>query len=371
MSRARPIAQLGDPTNPFVAGDYRLSGTLSWQLTKRDALSYDHNGTASDETAGRVTDLQGESLYPGSSRDQSDALELHHVLGPQFGLYAGTYYRRRVCCPSNGDTVGNENGVLNGLLHEYHLEVDYISPQLGPGKIQIGAGVRGVLAPHHVSEPDPTYINGPGGAKIGQQFTDASRTQPGAFGKLFLRVPVPPKTKVSLFGTFQFGGGDWEQYAPIQYLYDIFDYGFDRQLGKNASLRAYIDQLTQTNQGYPFVPPRYSPREAGGRAARHRRPQPASPQAAPRPRRSPQAESHQPNRRPERLGSGIRVIVRARTRACPNRRRRTPLAPAGASRSKTVSSPILLRWSAIAPLTSSRASSRVLPTTPTPGMSGG
>jgi hypothetical protein len=245
----------GDPTNPFVAGDYRLSGTLSWQLTARDTLSYNHNGTASDETAGRVTDLQGKYFYPGSSRDQSDALELHHVLSSQFGLYAGTYYRRRVCCPANGDTVGNQNGVLNGLLHEYHLEVDYISPQLGPGKIQVGAAVRGILAPHDVSDPYLSYINGPGGAKIGQQFHDYSRTQPGASGKVFLRVPLPPKTKASLFGTFQFGGGDWEEFAPIQYLYDIFDYGFDRQLGKNVSLRAYIDQLTQTNQGYPFVPP--------------------------------------------------------------------------------------------------------------------
>ncbi len=244
-----------DPSNPFVAGDYRLSGTLSWQLTARDALSYSHNGIASDETAGRVTDLQGKFFYPGSSRDQSDALELHHVLGPRFGLYAGTYYRRRACCPANGDTVGNENGVLNGLLHEYHLEADYISPQLGPGKIQVGAAVRGVLAPHHVSEPYLSYINGPGGAKIGQQFHDYSRTQPGASGKVFVRVPLPPKTKASVFGTFQFGGGDWEQYAPIQYLYDIFDYGFDRQLGTQAFLRAYVDQLVQTNQGYPFVPP--------------------------------------------------------------------------------------------------------------------
>ncbi|MDB5095497.1 MAG: hypothetical protein JWO85_3598 [Candidatus Eremiobacteraeota bacterium] len=227
-------------SNPFVRSDVRLSYRLTQDLAPHLSFSYFHNAAIADNTLGRVVSRAGTFLYPQSARDALDDFGFSYALKRGYARL-GYNYEHRVCCPAANDPTN----LAPAAWHAVYAEGQIRTAPIGRQQLTFSFTERASRADHHVTE---AYL-----LALPPGFTDSNRAEYGLTQTLGATANVLPRTQA--FATFTWGATYFFDNAPFPYLADTFDYGLQRPISRDVTLRAEINQQTAREMGYPFPAP--------------------------------------------------------------------------------------------------------------------
>lgn len=188
-----------------------------------------------DETLGRVTNAGGAYVYPGAYHDNATDGSAAYKAGALVWS-AGYFQRHRACCPY--DNV-EEHLVYAGIE-------DAFGPKAGT-KTMFTFTFQGLRSANHKESSAFLAANAPG-----YTFADYK-------GNLFiyrtsLEVRLPVAKTFALLGKAGIDS-DYFDYDPIPLYYNYVNVGAEAKLSPNVTYTLQVENLTQRNQGYPFVDP--------------------------------------------------------------------------------------------------------------------
>jgi hypothetical protein len=227
-------------SNPFVRSDVRLSYKLTQDIGPHLSFSYFHNAAIADNTLGRVTSRTGAFIFPQSARDTLDDFGFSYGLRRGYARL-GYAYEHRVCCPG----VGDPTNLTPQAWHAVYAEGQIRTAPIGPEQLTFSFTERATRAAHHVTAAFLRALP-PG-------FTDSNRPEYGLTQTLGATMNVLPHTQA--FATFTWGATYFFDNAPFPFLADTFDYGLQRPISRDVTLRAEINQQTAREMGFPFAAP--------------------------------------------------------------------------------------------------------------------
>lgn len=218
---------------PLTSGDLRLPFKLTVPFAK--TLQFIVQQKYIDETLGRVANAGGTYMYPGAYHDIATDASLAYKIGALLWS-AGYFQRHRACCPY--DKV-EEHLVYAGIE-------DNFGPKVGT-KTMFAFKFQGLRSVNHKESAAFLAANAPG-----YTFADYKGNLFIYRTSLEMRVPV-----VKTFALLGKAGvdSDYFDYDPIPLYYDYVNVGAEAKISPNVTYTLQLENLTQRNQGYPFVAP--------------------------------------------------------------------------------------------------------------------
>jgi hypothetical protein len=223
----------GTAGNPLVNGDTRFPVRLNVPIAKRFLFQYTHGYI--DETLGSVTNAAGTQYYPGSVRDITDTFAMSYAAAPNVSIQAGYFDRFRVCCPIHGVSVHNVFVGANGTF----------GPSFRGEQVLTFSGTIAKAVAH---QADAAYLASlpPGIHDQGNLVTYS--------GSLGVQAPLDSRHTINGYANIGIANDYFDNtYAPFYYW--VSDMGLSKRFNDTFSLTGDLLNLTEHNEGYPFVFP--------------------------------------------------------------------------------------------------------------------
>ena len=218
---------------PLTGGDTRIPFNLTVPLSK--ALQFIFVRKNIDETLGRVTQAGGLYKYPGAYHGDSDDASLNYTAGATTWS-AGYFQRHRACCPY--DKI------------EEHLAYLGFEDDFGPvtdQKSLFAFKLQALRSINHKESAQFLAANAPG-----YTFSDYKGNLTMYRTSLQLRAPVVK----GLRALAEVGiDSDYFDFQPIPLYYNYVNFGIEHAFSPNVTYTMLVENLTQRDQGYPFLSP--------------------------------------------------------------------------------------------------------------------
>lgn len=220
--------QVGGPLPGVVSGKFNVSGTVTIPIAKGLSASYDRvTGNFLNTTFARVTDANGNYVEPGSLRRRTEVERLDYAV-PNTGLdiETGSEFNRFECCAPLE-------------FHDVYAALTYATPKI---KALHGTSFvlteKGETAAHH---------------NLSGSTLDIGKREYGLSSVLTAVVPVAPALYAT--GTYFHGAFDFFETAPFPFRFNVFNETANFVVNPNATVALGFTNVTQQNQGVPFVAP--------------------------------------------------------------------------------------------------------------------
>jgi hypothetical protein len=219
---------------PLTNGATRFPFTLTVPIAKKVSFVFAH--TNIDETLGRVTGATGSYIFPGAyDGDANDASLNYSTRGVIFSV--GYLQRHRACCPY--DEI------------EEHLAYAGFQDAFGPIMAKESLFVfdlQGLRTVNHKESATFLAANAPG-------YTLGNYRGNLAIYRTSIETR-PPIGNTGFRGLMQAGiDSDYFDYQPIPLYYSYINLGVEKAFSPNVTYTMFVENLTQRQQGYPFVTP--------------------------------------------------------------------------------------------------------------------